>query len=111
MGEVVVLVSAGSIGLAIARRIGAGKRILVADLNPENAAAAADVLRDAGFDVATSELDVSSRKSVGNLVKTAVALGEVTRDPCRRGLSYAGGSCDDSDGGSLWNGTRPGGVW
>lgn len=79
MGEVVALVGAGSIGLAIARRIGAGKRILVADLNPKNAAAAANVLRDAGFDVATAEVDVSSRKSVGDLVKAAAALGEVTR--------------------------------
>ena len=47
--SVVVVIGAGSIGQAIARRVSAGKHVLLADLRQENAAAAAEVLRNAGF--------------------------------------------------------------
>ena len=51
---------------------------LLADLRQENADAAAEVMRDAGFDVSTATVDVSSRESVHALVETATALGDVT---------------------------------
>lgn len=50
-GGVIVVVGAGSIRQAIARRVSAGKRVLLADLRRENAAAAADVMSNAGFEV------------------------------------------------------------
>jgi NAD(P)-dependent dehydrogenase (short-subunit alcohol dehydrogenase family) len=78
MTQVVVLVGAGSIGQAIARRVSAGKKLLLADLREENARAAAKTLSDAGFDVRTATVDVSSRESVEALVATATGLGEVT---------------------------------
>jgi NAD(P)-dependent dehydrogenase (short-subunit alcohol dehydrogenase family) len=78
MARVVVVIGAGSIGQAIARRVSAGKHILLADLRPQTAEAAATVLRDAGFDVSTAAVDVSSRGSVHALVQTATALGEIT---------------------------------
>jgi NAD(P)-dependent dehydrogenase (short-subunit alcohol dehydrogenase family) len=78
MSEVIVVIGPGSIGQAIARRVSAGKYVLLADLRPENADAAAEVLSDAGFDVNTSSLDVSSRDSVHALVQTATALGHVS---------------------------------
>jgi NAD(P)-dependent dehydrogenase (short-subunit alcohol dehydrogenase family) len=78
MNPVIVVIGAGSIGQAIARRVGAGKHILLADLRQENALAAAKVLNDAGFTVSTATVDVSRRTSVQGLVQTAVALGEVT---------------------------------
>jgi NAD(P)-dependent dehydrogenase (short-subunit alcohol dehydrogenase family) len=78
MASVVVVIGAGSIGQAIARRVSAGKHILLADLRPQTAEAAATVLRDAGFDVSTAAVDVSSRGSVHALVQTATALGEIT---------------------------------
>jgi NAD(P)-dependent dehydrogenase (short-subunit alcohol dehydrogenase family) len=78
MKNVIVLVGAGSIGQAIARRIGAGKQILLSDLRQENVDMAAKVLSDAGFEVSTATVDVSSRKSVHALVETATALGSVT---------------------------------
>ena len=78
MKEVIVLIGAGSIGQAIARRIGAGKQILLADLRKENADAAAQVLSDAGFDVTAVVTDVSSRESVHALVEIATALGSIT---------------------------------
>src|SRR6187455_3557391 len=78
MTNVIVVVGAGSIGQAIARRVSAGKHILLADIRQENADAAAEVLSDAGFDVSTATVDVSSRESVHALVQTATALGEIT---------------------------------
>jgi NAD(P)-dependent dehydrogenase (short-subunit alcohol dehydrogenase family) len=78
MNNVIVVIGAGSIGQAIARRVSAGKHVLLADLRAENAEAAATVLRDAGFTVSTASVDVSKRASVHALVQAAVALGDVT---------------------------------
>jgi NAD(P)-dependent dehydrogenase (short-subunit alcohol dehydrogenase family) len=85
MTEVIVVIGAGSIGQAIARRVSAGKHVLLADLKQENADAAAKVLADAGFEVTTAVVDVASRASVHALVQTATALGSVT------GLIHAAG--------------------
>ena len=63
MKSVTVLIGSGSIGVAIARRVSAGKHILLADLKKENADAAAAVLSNAGFEVSTASVDVSSRSS------------------------------------------------
>ena len=85
MMDVIVVIGAGSIGQAIARRVSAGKHVLLADLRQDNADAAAKVLGDAGFEVSTATVDVSSRASVAALVRKATALGEVT------GLIHAAG--------------------
>lgn len=78
MANVIVVIGAGSIGQAIARRVSAGKHVLLADLRLENAEAAAKVLSEAGFEVSTAIVDISSRESVQTLVKTATAIGDVT---------------------------------
>jgi NAD(P)-dependent dehydrogenase (short-subunit alcohol dehydrogenase family) len=78
MNEVIVVIGAGSIGQGIARRVSAGKQVVLADLHRENADAAAEVMRNAGFDVNIATVDVSSRESVHALVETATALGDVT---------------------------------
>jgi NAD(P)-dependent dehydrogenase (short-subunit alcohol dehydrogenase family) len=78
MSEVIVVIGPGAIGQAIARRVSAGKQVLLAGLRQENASAAAEVLSNAGFDVSTATVDVSSRESVHALVQTATALGEIT---------------------------------
>ncbi len=85
MTRVIVVVGAGSIGQAIARRVGAGKHVLLADLRIAAAEAAAKVLNDAGFVTSTMAVDVSSRASVDALVAAATAIGEVT------GLIHAAG--------------------
>jgi NAD(P)-dependent dehydrogenase (short-subunit alcohol dehydrogenase family) len=77
MEQVIVVIGAGSIGQAIARRVSAGKKILLADLRIENADSAAKTLSDAGFQVVTTTVDVSSGNSVRTLVETATSLGEV----------------------------------
>ena len=78
MTNVVVVIGAGSIGQAIARRVSAGKYVLLSDLHPELADAAASVMKDAGFDVSTATVDVSSRDSVQTLVRASTAIGVVT---------------------------------
>ncbi len=85
MSEVAVVIGAGSIGQAIARRVSAGKHVVLADLRLDHADAAAQVMLDAGFDVSTATVDVSSRQSVHALVETATGFGEVT------GLIHAAG--------------------
>ncbi len=77
MTKVIVVIGAGSIGQAIARRVGAGKHVLLADLRIEAAEAAAKVLAEAGFATSTATVDVAQRTSVGALVANAVALGDV----------------------------------
>jgi len=78
MPQVIVVIGAGSIGQAIARRVSSGKHVLLADLRLETANAAAKVLSDAGFAVSTTTVDVSSRTSVEALVEAATAIGPVT---------------------------------
>jgi len=78
MTNVIVVIGAGSIGQAIARRVSVGKRVLLADLRQQNADAAAKVLSDAGFEVSTATVDVSTRESVHALVATATTLGTIT---------------------------------
>ena len=85
MTNVVVLVGAGSIGQAIARRVSAGKHVLLADLRKEKADAAAKTLSEAGFDVSTATVDVSSRASVETLIQNATSIGDVL------GLVHAAG--------------------
>ena len=76
--NVIVVIGAGSIGQAIARRVSAGKFVLLADLRQENADKAARTLSEAGFNVTTAKVDVSSRASVQALVEKATSLGEVS---------------------------------
>ena len=85
MSQVVVVIGPGSIGQAIARRVSAGKHVVLADLKPENADAAAEVMRNAGFTVTTTTVDVASRESVHALVETATGIGDIT------GLIHAAG--------------------
>jgi NAD(P)-dependent dehydrogenase (short-subunit alcohol dehydrogenase family) len=83
MTDVVVVIGAGSIGQAIARRVSAGKHVLLADLRQENADAAAEVLADAGFETSTAVVDVSLPKSVRVLVEQATASTSASAEPAR----------------------------
>jgi len=85
MKNVVVVIGPGQIGQAIARRVGVGKHVLLADLRRENADAAASVMANAGYEVSVATVDVASRESVQALLGTATGLGEVT------GLVHAAG--------------------
>ena len=78
MTDIIVVIGAGSIGQAIARRVSSGKHVLLADLRQNNADAEAKTLSDAGFDVSTGAVDVSLRASVHALVQKGTALGEIS---------------------------------
>lgn len=76
--DIVVLTGAGQIGMAIARRMGQGKKIFVADWKLENATAIAKIMEEAGFDVVPFKVDISSRESVLELIAEAQKSGEIS---------------------------------
>jgi NAD(P)-dependent dehydrogenase (short-subunit alcohol dehydrogenase family) len=83
--SVIVVIGAGSIGQAIVRRVGAGRHLLLSDIRKENSDAAAKILSEAGFEVSTAVVDVTSRDSVLSLVEKALAIGSII------GLVHAAG--------------------
>jgi NAD(P)-dependent dehydrogenase (short-subunit alcohol dehydrogenase family) len=85
MKDVIVVIGPGQIGQAIARRVGVGKHVLLADLSRDNAEAAAEVMGNAGYEVSVATVDASSRDAVHALVEKATDLGQVT------GLIHAAG--------------------
>ncbi len=78
MKDVMVLTGAGQIGMAIARRMGYGMKIVIGDKRLENAQAVAKILNDAGFDAVAIQMDLSSRDSIKNLIGEAQRYGEIT---------------------------------
>src|SRR4051794_1488022 len=85
--NVLVVIGAGSIGLAIARRTGAGKHVLLADFNETNLQHAKAALEDAGHTVTTQRVDVSDAASVRALAQAAAALGDVVQVVSTAGVS------------------------
>lgn len=77
MKDVMLWMGAGQIGMAIARRIGYGMKIIVADKNLYNAEIAAKIMNDAGFDVEATEADLSSRQSIQEFIKKGQAYGQI----------------------------------
>lgn len=75
--QVSVLMGAGSIGLAIIRRVSAGKHIVLADYNLDNAHRAAQMLENAGYECSTIKCDLGSREDILALVEHATGKGEV----------------------------------
>ncbi|WP_448003234.1 SDR family oxidoreductase [Agromyces bauzanensis] len=85
--DVVVIIGVGGMGLAIARRIGSGRAVVLADFNEATLEAAATQLRIEGHDVTAERVDVSDRPSVARLADAAAALGRVTHVAHTAGLS------------------------
>ena len=75
--SVMILTGAGQIGMAIARRIGYGMKIVIGDKRRENAEAIAQTMNEAGFDAVPVEMDLSSRESILNLITEAQKLGDI----------------------------------
>ena len=76
--DVILWAGAGQIGMAIARRIGTGKKIVVGDKKLENAESTAKIMNEAGFDVVPVSMDLSDKTSILNFIKTGQTYGEVT---------------------------------
>lgn len=77
MKDVMILTGAGQIGMAIARRVGYGKKIIIGDKKIENANAVSELMNHAGFDAVPCEMDLSSRESILNLIEKAKSFGEI----------------------------------
>ena len=75
--EVMLLTGAGQIGMAIARRMGYGKKILVGDKRMENAEAVCKIMNEAGFDCVAVEMDLASRKSIQNIIAEVRKYGVI----------------------------------
>lgn len=78
MKDVMILTGAGQIGMAIARRMGYGMKIVIGDRKPENAEAISKTMNEAGFDTVPVEMDLSSRESIVKLIQKAQSFGEVS---------------------------------
>ena len=77
MKDVVLLTGAGQIGMAIARRIGYGKKIVVGDKKIENAEAVCKIMTDAGFDCTPFVVDISSCESIRGIITECQKYGEI----------------------------------
>lgn len=76
--EVMILTGAGQIGMAIARRVGFSKKIIIGDKNIENANNVSKTMNEAGFDTVAVETDISSRSSILNLIAMAKKYGDIS---------------------------------
>ena len=85
--DVVVVIGAGGIGQAIARRQGAGRSVLLADLNEGTLQSTTRALEAAGYSVTARRVDVSLRESVRALAQAAAGLGRVVQVVNTAGLS------------------------
>ena len=75
--EVVLVTGAGQLSMAIARRVGFGKKIILGDKKKDHAEAIAKIMNDAGFDVVPMEMDLSSRGSILTLIAEGQKYGEI----------------------------------
>lgn len=78
MKEVIILTDAGQIGMAVARRIGYGKKIIIGDKNIENAKNICNTMNMAGYDATPFEMNLASRTSIRQLINEAQNLGRVS---------------------------------
>ena len=85
--EVLAIIGVGGMGLAIARRLGSGKTVLLGDYDDQKLQSAAEALAADGHQVELSKVDVASGQSVGALAHRAAALGPVTQVAHTAGLS------------------------
>ncbi len=78
MKNVMLWAGAGQIGMAIARRMGYGMKIVVGDKRLENAQGIAKIMNEAGYDVVPMGMDLSSRESIKGLIVEGQKYGEIT---------------------------------
>ena len=75
--DVMIVTGAGQISMAIARRAGYGKKIVLGDKKIENAEAIASVMKQAGFDAVPFETDISDRSAILALIAEAEKFGDI----------------------------------
>lgn len=92
--EVLTIIGVGGMGHAIARRLGSGKTVLLADNNDAALASAAESLSADGYQVETHVVDVASSELVHGLAEHAASLGSVTQVAHTAGLSPSQASAE-----------------
>jgi NAD(P)-dependent dehydrogenase (short-subunit alcohol dehydrogenase family) len=85
--KVMLWAGAGQIGMAIARRTGFGKKIIVGDKSKTNAEITAKIMNEAGFDVVPVEMDLSSRESIQSMIAEGEKYGDITDMVIAAGVS------------------------
>jgi len=75
--EVVVVTGAGGMGEAVARRLGGGRAVVLADFDEVQLVHLSTVLRNDGFDVHSVRVDVSSAADMTMLAATAAEIGMI----------------------------------
>ena len=75
--RVMILIGAGQIGMAIARRVGYGMKIVMGDRNFDNAKAICTTMNNAGFDTVPFEMDLSNRASILAIIAEAQKYGQI----------------------------------
>ena len=75
--NVMLWAGAGQIGMAIARRMGYGMKIIVGDKKLENAVKTAEIMNQAGFDVVPLEMDLSSKESICSMIAEGQKYGPI----------------------------------
>ena len=75
--NVMLLTGAGQIGMAIARRMGSGMKIMVGDKKLANAEAISETMKNSGFDTEAVEMDLSSRESIVGMIRKGQQYGEI----------------------------------
>lgn len=95
MKDVMILTGAGQIGMAIARRLGYGMKIIIGDKRPENSRMIAGIMNRAGFDAVPTEIDISSRASIQDMIALAQGYGAVTMLVNAAGVSPSQASVEE----------------
>lgn len=75
--NVILLSGAGQIGMAIARRMGYGMKIIIGDIKIENAEKISKIMKDAGYDAEAAEMDLSDRNSIKSFIAKGQNYGDI----------------------------------
>lgn len=96
--DVMIVTGAGQISMAIARRMGYGRKIVMGDKNIQNVEAIAQIMNNAGYDVEPVQMDLSSRESIKELIAKAESYGAVKMlvngAVCRMGKTRSKNQCN-----------------
>ena len=93
--EVMLLAGAGQIGMAIARRMGSGKKIIIGDKSERNGQPIAEIMNNAGYDAEAVVMDLSSRESIVSMIKRGREYGEIKMLINAAGMSPSQASIED----------------
>jgi NAD(P)-dependent dehydrogenase (short-subunit alcohol dehydrogenase family) len=93
--EVVVIIGSGAMGLAAARRLGPGRRLLLADYSANRLGSAADSLAADGHDVDTMTVDVRDARDVAAVAAASGEAGMIKAVVHTAGVAPSQGSARD----------------